>query len=172
MIKKGKYRRANQFRLSLHFSENSGQSTHQLALVLKVSVMRAVLTGVLPKSFRGIQLGRILGQRLDFQPVSIGLQQALHQRLLVIGGVVVNENRALPPIASGQGLQKGQVGFGIEYAVLLIMKPYLPQLDGAQDLDALAFVRSRESPVNVRRGSRWRAGWNPGGSWLHRSEER
>ena len=128
--------------------------------------MRAVLTGVLPKSFRGIQLGRILGQRLDFQPVSIGLQQALHQRLLVIGGVVVNENRALPPIASGQGLQKGQVGFGIEYAVLLIMKPYFPQLDGAQDLDAL--VRSRESPVNVRRGSRWRAGWNPGGSWLHR----
>ena len=80
----------------------------------------------------------------------------------------MDENRTLPLIAPRQVLQKGQVGFGIEYAVLLIMKPYLPQLDGAQDLDALAFVRSRESPVNVRRGSRWRAGWNPGGSWLHR----
>lgn len=50
----------------------------------------------------------------------------------------MNENRALPPIASGQVLQKRQIGVRIEYAVPLIMKSYLPQLDGAEDLDTLA----------------------------------
>jgi len=50
----------------------------------------------------------------------------------------VDENRTLPPIAPRQALQKGQVGFGIEYAVPQIMKPHLPQLDGAEDLDALS----------------------------------
>lgn len=49
----------------------------------------------------------------------------------------MNENGALPSIVPGQGLQKGQVGFRIEYGVPLIMKAHLPQLDGAQDLDAL-----------------------------------
>ena len=46
----------------------------------------------------------------------------------------MNENRTLPPIAPRQVLQKGQVGFGVEYAVPQIMKPYLPQFDGAEDL--------------------------------------
>jgi len=45
--KRTKYRRANQFRASLHFSENSGPSTHQLALVLKVSKMLHDLTSIL-----------------------------------------------------------------------------------------------------------------------------
>jgi len=135
---KRKYRRTNEFRICLHFSENSCQSIRQLAFIFKVSIMGSVLPSVLPESFRGIQFRRILGQVLYFQPVSIGLHPALHERLLMIGGVIVNENCTLPPIASGQSLQKGQVGFCIEYAVPLIMKPRFPQLDGTEDLDALA----------------------------------
>src|SRR5256884_3098290 len=119
---KRKYRRTNEFRICLHFSENSCQSIRQLAFIFKVSIMGSVLPSVLPESFRGIQFRRILGQVLYFQPVSIGLHPALHERLLMIGGVIVNENCTLPPIASGQSLQKDQVGFCIEYAVPLIMK--------------------------------------------------
>ena len=100
--------------------------------------MGAVPSGVSPKSFLRIQVGRIFGQRLDLQPVCVGINPALHQRLLVIGRVIVNKNGALPPIASGQALQKGQVGFCVEDTVSLIMKPCLPHLDGPEDLDALA----------------------------------
>ena len=67
----------------------------------------------------------------------------------------MNENRALPPIASGQALQKGQVGFRIEYAVLLVMKSYLPQLDSAEDLDTLA--------LSGHGNLRWMSDAAPGG---------
>ena|SRR5919108_2993969 len=128
--------------------------------------MRAVLSSILPKAFRGIEFRRILGQGLHFEPALIGINPTLHKRLLVIGGAVMNEYRALPPIASGQALQKGQVGFGIEYAVPLIVKSYLPQIDGPEDLDALALPghgnlrrMSDSAPGGVQRGILTKAGF-------------
>ena len=67
----------------------------------------------------------------------------------------MNENRALPPVASGQALEKGQVGFRIEYEVPLIMKSYLPQLDGTEDLDTLA--------LSGHGNLRWMSDAAPGG---------
>jgi hypothetical protein len=77
---------------------------------------------------------------VDFQPVAVGLEPAPDLGVLMIGGVVLNENGTAAAIMRGQAMQEVQIGGSIEDGGLAIVEAGTPELDSAQDLDALAFA--------------------------------
>ena len=81
---------------------------------------------------------------MDFQPVAVGLEPTPDVAVLVIRGVVLDENRPLAAIMRGEALQKIQVGGRVEDRGLRIMEAGAPKLDGPQDLDALPFAGNRD----------------------------
>lgn len=70
--------------------------------------------------------------------MAIGAEPPPHLRVLMIGGIVLNQDGALAAIVSGEPLEESQVGRSIEDAVLSIVESRAPQLDGAQNLHRLA----------------------------------
>jgi hypothetical protein len=101
--------------------------------------MRAIFSGVLPQSFGGIKLGRVGRKLVDFQPVALGFEPVPDFRLLVIGGVVLNENGPPAAVMRNKETEEVQIGASIEDGGLRIMEAGLPNFHGAQDLDAFAF---------------------------------
>jgi hypothetical protein len=75
---------------------------------------------------------------MHFQPVAVGLKPSPHLRILVIRGVVLNEDRSRAAIVPGELMEEGQVGGSIEDDLLAIVEVSLPEFDGAEDLDALS----------------------------------
>ena len=71
--------------------------------------------------------------------MAIGTEPAPHLCVLMIGGIVLDQDGALAAIVLGEQLQEGQLGRSIEDAVLTVMESRAPQLDGAQNLHRLAF---------------------------------
>jgi hypothetical protein len=102
--------------------------------------MSSILAGVLPESLGGIEFGRVGWELVDFQPVAVGLEPTPDLGILMIRGVVLNENGPAAAIMRGQAMQEIQVGGGIEDGGLAIVEAGTPELDRAQDLDALAFA--------------------------------
>ena len=76
---------------------------------------------------------------VDFQPVRVGLEPAPHLSVLMIRGVVLNENGPAAAIMRGKAMEEIQVGGGIEDRGLRIVEAGAPKLDRAQDLHALPF---------------------------------
>jgi len=74
-----------------------------------------------------------------FQPVPVGLEPAPDLGVLVIRGIVLNENRSAAAVMGGQPIKEGQVGGSIEDGILLVMEAGQPRFDRAQDLHALTF---------------------------------
>ena len=96
---------------------------------------------------------------MHLQPASIAGEPLPNVGILVVGGIVLNQNGSTPPVAPRQLFQEGEVGGGVEDGVLPVMEAGVPQLDGAQDLDALAFSCNRNfgrvtdaAPGRVQRG--------------------
>jgi len=58
----------------------------------------------------------------------------------MVRGVVLNENGTAAAIMRGQAMQEVQIGGSIEDGGLAIVEAGTPELDSAQDLDALAFA--------------------------------
>ena len=77
---------------------------------------------------------------VDFQPVSVGLEPAPDLGVLMIRGVVLNENSPAAAIVRGKAMQEVQIGGSIENRGLPVVEAGTPELDSAQDLDALAFA--------------------------------
>ena len=77
---------------------------------------------------------------MDFQPVSVGLEPAPDLGVLMIRGVVLNENGAATAIVRGKAMKEVQIGGSIENGGLPIVEAGSPELDSAQDLHALAFA--------------------------------
>ena len=102
--------------------------------------MGGVFAGVLPEPFGGIKLGRVGRELVNFQPVAVGTEPTPNLRVLMVGGVVLNEDGPLATIMRGEALQKIQVGSSVEDRSLGIVEAGAPKLDGAQDLDALPFA--------------------------------
>ena len=102
--------------------------------------MGSVLAGVLPQPLGGIELGRVGWELVDFQPVAVGLKPAPDLGVLMIRGVVLNENGTAAAIMGGQAMQEAQIGGSIEDGGLAIVEAGSPKLDSAQDLHALAFA--------------------------------
>src|SRR5713101_5040563 len=111
--------------------------------------MRPVLAGVLPQPFGRIQFRRVGRQLVHFQPMPVGLEPSPDLGVLVVGGVVLNQNRALAAVSPRQLLQEAEIGGGIEDRVLTIVEPCAPKFDGAEDLHVLALSRHR----NFRRAT-------------------
>ena len=98
--------------------------------------------------------------------MSIGGEPLPYVGVLVVGGIVLNQNGSTPPVAPRQLFQEGEVGGGVEDGVLPVMEAGVPQLDGAQDLDALALSRDWDfgrltdaAPGGMQRGVLTEAGF-------------
>src|ERR1700733_3739808 len=101
--------------------------------------MGSVLASVLPESLGGIEFGRVGRELVDFQPVPVGLEPAPHLSVLMIRGVVLNEDGPAAAIMRSKAMEEIQVGGGIEDRGLRIVEAGAPKLDSAQDLHALPF---------------------------------
>ena len=73
-----------------------------------------------------------------FQPVPVGLEPCPDFAVLVVGGVVLNQNGPLPAVSPCQLLEESQICGGVENRLLAIIEARAPQFDSAQNLDALA----------------------------------
>jgi hypothetical protein len=124
----------------LHLPENAGQSGESFPRAGEVAIMGSIFAGVLPEPLGGIDLGRVGWELVNFQPVPVGLEPAPDLSVLVIRGVVVNENGPAAALVRGQSMQEVQVGGSIEDRGLSIVEAGPPEFDRAQDLHALAFA--------------------------------
>ena len=78
-----------------------------------------------------------------FQPMPIGLEPCPDLRILVVGGVVLNQNRSLAAVPPSELFEEAKVGGGIKDGVLAIIKPRAPKFNGAENLHALALSGDR-----------------------------
>jgi hypothetical protein len=102
--------------------------------------MRSSFAGVLPEPLGGIEFGRVGRELVDFQPVPVGFEPAPDLSVLMVRGIVLNENGPAAAIMRGQAMEEIQVGGSIEDRGLRIVEAGAPKLDSAQDLHALAFA--------------------------------
>src|SRR5665213_1274060 len=63
--------------------------------------------------------------------------------VLMVGGVVLNQDRPLAAVAPSHLFQETEISLGVEGAVLPILEPRTPELDGAENLHALALPGHR-----------------------------
>ena len=143
----------------LHLSEDPGQGADQFRSGREVPVVSSGLARGLPEALGGIELRGVRWQLVHFQPLAIGAEPIPYRSILVVGGVVLNQNGSTPPIAPCQLFQEGEVGGGVEDGVLPVMETGVPQFDGSQDLYALAFSCDRHfgrvadaAPGGMQRG--------------------
>ena len=130
---------SDQLRVGLHIPEDAAQGGDQFAWAGEVAIMSSILAGVLPQPFGRIEFGRVGRELVDFQPVAVGFEPAPDLGVLMIRGVVLNENGTAAAIIRGQAMQEIQVGGSIEDWCLHIVEAGTPKLDSAQDLHALPF---------------------------------
>ena len=76
---------------------------------------------------------------MHFQPMPVGPEPCPDLRILVVGGIVLNQNRARAAVPPGKLFEEAEVGGGVEDGVLAIIEPCAPKFDGAENLHAPAF---------------------------------
>src|ERR1700674_4306205 len=76
---------------------------------------------------------------MHFQPMPVGLEPSPDLAVLVVGGVVLNQNRSLAAVSPGQLFEEAEIGSGIEDRVPAIIEPRAPEFDGTENLHVLAF---------------------------------
>ena len=76
---------------------------------------------------------------MHFQPMPVGLEPRPDLSVLVIGGVVLNQNRSLAAVSPSELFEEAEIGGGIENGVLAIIEPRAPKLDGAENFHVLTF---------------------------------
>ena len=81
---------------------------------------------------------------MHFQPMPVGLEPCPDLSILVIGGMVLNQNRSLAAVSASQLFEKAEIRRGIENRVVAVIEPRAPKFDGAENLDVLAFSRYRD----------------------------
>jgi hypothetical protein len=97
--------------------------------------LNPVLAGVLPQPFGRIQFRRVGRQLVHFQPMPVGLEPSPDLGVLVVGGVVLNQNRSLAAVSL----------FGQFLITNVIPRPL-----GAGEAMARAGVRSLGSAVETQ----------------------
>ena len=75
---------------------------------------------------------------MHFQPMPVGLEPCPDLRILMVGSVVLNQNRSLAAVPLSELLEETEVRVGIEDGVLAVIEPCAPKFDGAENLHALA----------------------------------
>ena len=77
---------------------------------------------------------------MDLEPVPITGEPGPDVCMLVVRGIVLNENGVLATVVYGKLFEEGEVGLGIEHFVLPVPEPRVVQLYGTKDLHALALA--------------------------------
>lgn len=78
---------------------------------------------------------------MHFQPMPVGLEPGPDPGVLVVGGVVLDENRSLAAVPPSELFEKAEIRGGVEDGVLAIIEPCTPQFNGAKNLHVLALSR-------------------------------
>ena len=91
----------DQLRVGLHILEDAGQRGDQFVLAGKVAILSSIVAGVLPQPFGGIEFGRVGRELVDFQPVPVGFEPAPDLGVLMVRGVVLNENGPAATVMRG-----------------------------------------------------------------------
>ena len=78
---------------------------------------------------------------MNFKPMSIRFEPTPDALVLVIGGVVLNQDRALTAVSPGQLFEEPEIRGGIEDGILAIVEARAPEFDCAENLHALALSR-------------------------------
>ena len=78
---------------------------------------------------------------MHFQPMPVGLEPCPDLSVLVVGGVVLNQNRSLAAVSPSELFKEAEVRGGVEDGVLAIIEPRAPKFDGTENLHVLAFSR-------------------------------
>jgi hypothetical protein len=100
--------------------------------------VRPGLAGVLPEPFGWIEFGRVGWELMHFEPLAVAVEPAPDLPILVVGGVVLNQDGTAAALVRRKLLQKSEVAFGVEHAVPPVVEAGPLQFDRAQDLHALA----------------------------------
>src|SRR4030095_10055987 len=72
------------------------------------------LTHIMPNPFHGVEFGTVLGQRDQMKPVAILSQPGLTS-VVVIGGVILNQEDLSATAAAGYAIEEGGVGLAVEH---------------------------------------------------------
>ncbi len=76
-----------------------------------------------------------------FEPMVVGLEPGPDLGVLVVRGVVLNQDCSLAAVMPSELFEEAEIGSGIEDRVLTIIEARAPEFDGAENLYALAFSR-------------------------------
>jgi hypothetical protein len=128
----------------LHIAEDAGQSGDQFLWAGEVAIMGSIFACVLPEPLGGIEFGRIGRELMDFQPVPVGFEPAPDLGVLMVRGIVLNENGSPAAVMGSQLMKEVQVGGRVEDRGLTIVEAIPPEFDRAQDLHTLAFTGDRD----------------------------
>ena len=80
---------------------------------------------------------------MHLQPMPVGFEPTPHLGILMVGGVVLNQDGSLAAISPSQLFEKAEVSGGVEDCVLSIIELRAPQFDGSENLHALALSGDR-----------------------------
>jgi hypothetical protein len=105
---------------------------------------------------------------MHFQPMTVELEPCPDLYVLVVGGVVLNQDRSLAAIASSELFEEAEVGGGIEDCFLTVIEPCAPKVRWRRESSRFCVLRLRGFPAGTRLGSRWRGASSLAGSWLRR----
>ena len=127
----------------LHRSEDGHQCVVNFLLTVEALVVRAALARMLPQRLLGVELRRIRGQIVNFQPTPVVAEPVPDPSVFVIGGVVLNKMNLAAVIGFGDLFQESQISFGIENRIPTIQEAGREQIDTSEDFDALSFSCDR-----------------------------
>jgi len=94
---------------------------------------------------------------MNFQPMPVGFEPGPDITVLVVRGVVLNQNGPLPAISPRQLFQETEVGSGIEDRILAIIKR-VRQNSMAPKI--LTFLRSPVTAISGARPTRLQVAWS------------
>src|ERR1700739_226406 len=78
---------------------------------------------------------------MHFQPMAIGLEPGPDLSILVVGSIVLNQNRSLATVAPSQLFEEPEIRGGLENCFLPIIEPRTPELAGPENVPILAVSR-------------------------------
>jgi hypothetical protein len=96
---------------------------------------------------------------MHFQPMPVGPEPAPDLGILMVRGIVLDQNCPLTAVASGSLFQETEIRGGIENSFLAVVEPCAPEFDSSENFHVLALAGDRNfrwathaAPGSVQRG--------------------
>ena len=94
---------------------------------------------------------------MHFPPMPVGLEPCPDIGVLVVGGVVLNQNRSLTAVSPSELFEEAKVGSSTEDMVLAIVQPCAPEFDGTPRI--FTFLRSPVTGTSGGHPTRLQVAW-------------